>query len=286
MRRLGFASSPAQPARAPRGFTLTEAIIVIAIVAIIAAVIAVFVRAPVQGYVASASRAELADAADTALRRIVRDLRAALPNSVRTLSPCAPATACLEFIPVVAGARYRAERTGAGAGNPLDFSAADTSFDIVGPGIDLPAGALWVVVYNLGLPGADAYSGAATVGDVRRAYSGASGAVSTINMVSVQRLPFDSPARRFQVVQQPVTYQCDLASGQLVRVWNYGFISAQGSRSSADSALLADKVTGCSFDYSAQNVAQRAGAVLISLQLAASGETVSLAVQAHVSNVP
>ena len=60
----------------------------IAIVGIIGAMVAVFIRSPVQSYVDSARRAELGDVADTALRRIIRDLRLALPNSVRvTESP-------------------------------------------------------------------------------------------------------------------------------------------------------------------------------------------------------
>ncbi|HJW54946.1 MAG TPA: prepilin-type N-terminal cleavage/methylation domain-containing protein, partial [Burkholderiaceae bacterium] len=66
-----------------QGFTLLEAIIVIAITGIIAAVVAVFIVKPVQGYVDSARRAEMTDTADTALRRISRDLHLALPNSVR-----------------------------------------------------------------------------------------------------------------------------------------------------------------------------------------------------------
>jgi MSHA biogenesis protein MshO len=269
-----------------RGFTLVEAIVVIVVVGIIAAVVAIFVRQPVLAYLATAARAELTDTADTALRRMVRDLREALPNSVRTLSPCGAATACIEFIPVVAGGRYRAELTSGGAGNPLDFSAADTSFDVIGPGITVPAGTLSVVVYNLGIAGADAYSGTTGANDVRRVYSGGSGSISTVNITSAQRLPFDSPARRFHIVRQPVTYRCDAASRQLSRVWDYGYNVAQADPGGGATSLLSDKVTACTFEYSGQTVAQRAGAVLVSLQLTNSNETVSMAMQTHVSNVP
>ena len=65
------------------GFTLAEAVIVIAITGIISAVVAVFIKAPVQSYFDASRRAEMTDIADTALRRISRDLRLALPNSVR-----------------------------------------------------------------------------------------------------------------------------------------------------------------------------------------------------------
>jgi len=63
--------------------TLIEMIVVIAITGILAAAVAVFIRRPVEGYIDAARRAELSDVADTALRRITRDLRTVLPNSIR-----------------------------------------------------------------------------------------------------------------------------------------------------------------------------------------------------------
>src|SRR6266850_4952370 len=66
-----------------RGVTLIEMVIVISITAIIAGAVSVFISRPVEGYADAARRAELTDIADTALRRMTRDLRTALPNSVR-----------------------------------------------------------------------------------------------------------------------------------------------------------------------------------------------------------
>jgi MSHA biogenesis protein MshO len=276
--------SRAQQVPQAAGFTLVEAIVVILVTGIIAAVVAVFIRAPVEGYLDSAARAQLTDAADTALRRMVRDLRAALPNSVRTQAPCGAATACLEFIPVATGGRYRAERNVAGD-DPLDFTVADTSFEVLGPAVTVPAGA-WLVVYNLGIQGgADAYEGATLATHNRRAATAAA-STNTVSITSTARLPYDSPARRFHVVQQPVTYRCDLTSGELTRIWNYGFNPAQANPAGGAAAVLADQVTGCSLEYSALSVARRAGSVLVALQLTGNNETVSMTMQAHVSNVP
>ena len=66
-----------------RGFTLLEAVLVIVITGIIAAIVAVFIKLPVDSYLDSARRAELTDVADTAVRRMARDIHLALPNSVR-----------------------------------------------------------------------------------------------------------------------------------------------------------------------------------------------------------
>ena len=59
---------PAMRNNSCAGFTLVEAIMVIVITGILAGMVAVFIKAPVDGYVDSVRRAELTDAADTALR--------------------------------------------------------------------------------------------------------------------------------------------------------------------------------------------------------------------------
>ena len=62
------------------GFTLLEAVLVIVLTGVVAAMVAVFIRAPITAYVDQARRGELTDAADTALRRLSRELQRALPN--------------------------------------------------------------------------------------------------------------------------------------------------------------------------------------------------------------
>ena len=267
------------------GFTLTEAIIVIVIMGVLASAVAVFIRGPVQAYFDVNRRAQLVDTADTALRRMHRELKAALPNSVRVTGTCA--TACyLEFIPVVAGGRYRAAQTSGNAGDILNFTTADTSFDIVGPAITMSAGNSWLVVYNLGIPGADAYSGATAVTDVRRVRSAATGSLTAINFTSTNRLPFESASKRFQIVNEPVTYECSPGAGVLRRYTGYGFSTAQAPGApGGTSAVLAGSVTDCNFVY-AQQAGRRAGLVALTLALTQGGETISLYYQVHVSNVP
>ena len=81
------------------GFTLIETMLAIAVTGIVA----LFIRQPVQAYVDSEARAELIDTADTALRRIGRDLRLALPNSIRTTA--SGANQYIEFMLTKTGGR-------------------------------------------------------------------------------------------------------------------------------------------------------------------------------------
>jgi MSHA biogenesis protein MshO len=262
------------------GFTLAELVAVMVITGIIASAVAVFIQKPVQSYFDSARRAELVDVADTAIRRITRDLRLALPNSVRV----DPTGKYLEFLITSGGGRYRAEVDSAGGQDTLDLTAADPSFDVIGP---MPAAAVgnYVVVYNLGIAGADAYAGSnrATISALT---------ATNITLSPAFLFPFDSPGKRFQVVQYAVTYGCipDPASpgNYLVqRYWNYGFNVAQSTTIvTANTARIAGDVSSCSFVYNPSVVAQRAGLIIIALQLTKSQETIALIGQAHVSNVP
>jgi MSHA biogenesis protein MshO len=272
---------------AARGFTLVEAVIVITLTGIIASVVAIFIARPVQGYFDSAQRADMTDTADTALRRIARDLRLALPNGVR---PTGVSTA-IEFLSTQTGGRYRAATSGAGLGDPLDFvTSADTSFDVFGSSITFSATTATnqnqIVVSNYGITGANAYSGNSASTDVRRAYSGAAGAVSSVSITSVNPLPIDSPSHRFFVVDTPVSYVCNLTAGTLTRYWGYPISVAQAVPPiGASSAVLAQNVSACSFSY-APGITERNGLVAMQLSITKNGETVTLYHEVHVNNAP
>jgi MSHA biogenesis protein MshO len=292
-----------------QGFTLVEMIVVIVITGILGGIVAVFLRSPVQGYVDSARRAEMTDIADTALRRITRDLRLALPNSVRVWGSVSGAGTCngsetcyLEFIPTTGGGRYRVAQdcsSGTCTGDILDFMAPDTSFEVLGT---MPSPGNYIVVDNLGIPrpascpaplpancGTDAYEG-----DNRAAYAGAAGNILSF---AAHQFPFDSPSHRFQVVSNPATYVCAPAtsgndgSGTLTRYWGYNITDPQptslATLTSANAgAMLADKVSACSFLYDPNVVAQRSGLVTMRLAITENGETINLYNAVHVSNEP
>lgn len=271
------------------GFTLVEAVLVIAITGVLVAIVTHFIVQPVQLYLATQARANLIDVADHALRRIAGDLRSSLPNSVRVAS----SGLSVEFIPATGAARYKTEGT-----DKLQFGTVDTSFDLVGPPLTLGS-AQQLAFYNLGtgITGSDAYaangSSAEQANSNRRTATNAAGPANTITMNSLAGLPvadFSEPYRVF-AIDAPVTYRCDLGARTLTRYANYGFQPTQPDPPSTGTAnVLATGVTACSFIYDAAAFAMRAGLVSLQLTLAASTpsgtESITLHHEVHVDNLP
>ena len=264
------------------GFTLIEMVVVIVITGVIAASVAVFLKLPVQGYVDAARRAEISDIADTSLRRMKLDLRLALPNSIRITD----GGKTLELLLTRTGGRYRTEGVGF-----LDFSQATSSFAQLGPlssglGMSIVAGDK-LVIYNLGIAGADAYAGdnSADISSVNTAAPS-----EPVFSYNAKKFPFESPEARFQVVEGPVSYVCDTTSGKLTRYAVYPITPTQPTAaglaaSSAQRGLAANNVSACAFTYT-PGVTARSGVAALSLKITLNGESVQLYQEAHVSNVP
>ena len=268
------------------GFTLVEMIMVIVITGIIGGMVAVFLKAPIDQYMDVSRRAELTDIADTAIRRMARDVRTAVPNSVRVTGAC-PACAA-EFLPTKDGGRYRT--SSGGNNNILIFgSGGTTTFDIIGSGIPIVANTDYIVVGSTQSDGVPAYDQTGT-GVLRKVTAMANGNTTITFAAPVLPVWAELTAQRFDVVdgaQQAVTYACEgvntvnqNGTGQLVRYWNYGFTHTLG----ATKAILADKVSACTIDYAIPN--QRFGLLAVRLTLTSGGESVSLYNEIHVNNAP
>lgn len=262
---------------------------VIVLTGIVIAIVGRFMVGPIQGYLSLGARSVLTDTADGALRRIGRELRAALPNSVRVSSDGLN----LEFIPATGAARY----TTAGS-DPLDFANIDTSFALVGPPLTVSA-AQTLVFYNLGpgVTGADAYADNSTASaqatSNRRSATNAAGSTSSLSISSLAPLPPNSQAAPYRVfaVSPPVSYRCDLTAGTLTRLTGYGFLASQPSPpTGGSSALVAGGVTACRFSADGTVIATRAGLVQLALTLSTATvygtESVSLHHAVHVDNLP
>jgi MSHA biogenesis protein MshO len=270
--------------RTQAGFTLVEAIVVITATAILSAAVAVFLRKPIDQYMDLDRRSSISDIADTASRRVARDLRLALPNSIRLTGD-----QCIEFLPTITGGRYRADVDGAGGGNVFQAEQVITQIDVIGAMPSVPNVNDYLVVYNLGIPGADAYEG-----NNRSVITSAS--ANNIQFAP-QTFKLASPGQRFQVIsgaEQAVSYVCDNVgpndangngTGRLLRFSGYGINTASACPSSLNSSVLASNLSVCKFTYGA-GVTERSALVQIRLAVTQANETVNLYHDVHVNNVP
>jgi len=281
--------------RGAEGFTLVELIVAMSILAILAAMGAVFIRPIIDAYVAQQTRAELTDVADTAMRRMSRDVRLALANSVRVTTP---GNVYLELLLTRTGGRYRSEFGPSVGEDPLTFSAADGQFDTLGrlstlAGQTIVTASDRVVVHNLGIANADAYAGNNT--SLINAFTPNGGPAGNADRIAIAawQFPLESPGRRFSVISGPVTYECTgvgtaggNGTGQLRRHDGYGInAAAPVAPPTANPPILARYVSGCTINY-ALLALQARGLVAIRLDLTRNGETVSLYQEVHVNNVP
>ena len=294
------------PRHAHQGFTLIELVLVIVVTSVMAATLVVFFKPAIDAYLVSRARADLTDQADTALRRMVRDVRLAVPNSVRT-----PGSQCFEVVPTRTGGRFRnapdtvnnlptdCSVPGATCAAPLDTSQATTVFDVLTPLSVTPAVGDWVVVGNQNPD--DLYGGA-----TRSAISAAVTTPATAYgkhriTVASKQFPLGYDGGRFTVVPgatPAVFYICSGADGtldasghgkgtlyRLMRDFSAPYPGSCPATNSAD--VLATRVRSCNFVYDPnQGATQQSGFVWMQLELARSGETAHMAIGAHIANGP
>lgn len=280
------------------GFTLIELVVVIVLSTIVVSFMAMFIAGPVQAYTDQARRAELVDLAEGALRRVARDVRRALPNSVRVTT--SGSVVALEMLNTVDGVRYREQPPPDDPDKQLDFAAADNAFNSVGAftGISKPFSSTgyYLSVYNVGVTGADAYELANVItppGTQIDIDADAAPGEDNIVMSPPFRFAYGSPAQRIFLLDGPLSYLCDLSTGTFTRYSGYNITASHSDRDSAAelsaagaaSTLVSDQLSACNIAY-APGTSQRAGLVSLQLGIADVGETISLLHQVHVNNVP
>jgi MSHA biogenesis protein MshO len=289
------------------GFTLVELIAVMVVGAILSNVVWRNLSAPLRGFADMGRRAELVATANLAAQRMARELRLALPNSVR-INPDGTA---LEFLLTTGTGRYRAATDPANpASDPLDLNALSDRFDVLGSW-PLPAdvrthdaGAAaclkgvsdCVVIYNTGNPQDCTAQAAGTrtnawCGDNVAAISGfdaARGVLAVDRSDQPGAWPTGSPGQRFYVVETPVSFIC--RGGRLLRHAAYPIEAIQPDPPASPGIPLATRVTDCAFSYEPGS-ATRAGLVVIRLTLSAANaegvdEALTVLEQVHVPNSP
>lgn len=303
------------------GFTLVEMVFTLVISGIILALAAVFITRPIQGYQDLTRRALLVNNAESALRQMAREIRNALPRSVRIDTTITGGGFALEMLPVIDGAMYRGGGgTEPGGATTTDFNrfnrpTPDTDFDIHRFFRNIPVPSTSnthrLVVNNQGTTDNTAYGPPypATGGVVITplgttiTYS-ATGLRSQlenipahhINLNPAHTFRSDSPQRRLYVIEKPVTYLCVPNSttpslGMLTRYSNYPIQSTQPTTAATLDVLpgvikapVSAQVSACTINADFSSV-RRYGLVTFELTLSdTTGGTVRLLHQVLVEN--
>lgn len=318
------------------GFTLVEMVMVIIIAGIVASMAATFIRWPMEGYIDLSRRAGLVDSAEMALRQVARDIRRALPNSVRCDSDgdgaCDDDAVAIEMLNTIDAAIYRYYPPPGAPEGTLDFDTADGSFNVYDhfrniDYADFPSTGHFLAINTVNnvapyqAPGAGSAVRTPNGTNIDIAVEtadldGDGNPDSDEDRVTItggyQFDPFSGgeppeldesiQGRRVYVVEGPITYLCDAASGELRRYRGHGInpsfsavdsdaeLVANGAvrpDGTAGGSLVADHAVCAqtSFVYT-PGTAQRAGLATLTITLEEEGERVTLLHQVHVVNVP
>lgn len=254
-----------------RGFTLVELITVIVILGVLALGTVGFISDSGRGLASTVARTELAGDARFLVERLSRDLRNALPGSLRVSG------GCLEFVPIVAASRYVT----------LPVATPATSFRSVPvEPLPLPA-AVRVAVYadaaGYALASPGPVSPPATVSAPDAANE------VTVSFALPHAFPTHSPAARYFLITDPVSY-C-VTGGALYRYGGYGFVATQPGVAALPAgmpgrSLVAEAVTSTAPFGLVGATLTRNAVVDLDLALTRDGDSVRLEHLVQVRNVP
>lgn len=224
-----------------RGFTVVELVISMVLATIVAGFVAMMIGTPVDAYLAQSRRAELSDAAETAMRLLREDVRNALPDSLRPST--VNGSPVLEMIEVSAVANYRTVWT---TGDPLQIGAPDAVFDAVAA-VNLAGPVRHLAVGHSNNNGSDVYAPTTLSGVITPAMNiTLNGAGTQVTLPSSFQFTTDLPTHRAYLVDGVTRYECNTATRELRRSRGSA-ISAAPAGVVAPFDVIARDVAACSF---------------------------------------
>lgn len=265
--------------REQTGFSLIELVIVIILLAVVAVSMTTLFRDTTESYLQSESRHGMASSARLAIERMGREIREALPNSVRVNGN----NDCVEFVPIVAATRYTDLPT-TSPGTSVTVVEPDASTEISG----LNTTNLYVMVIPLNTN--EVYNTALAHQAPVTGFSKLGGNLTQVT-ISSTRFNRKSPQSRIFFVRQPVSF-C-VSGNNLNRYTDYGFNTAQpaiGAMGAGDLILNrvllvanGNPVDVFTYDPGTLN---RNAILVVDLHLQGRNESINLEHEVHVRNFP
>ena len=251
--------------RAP-GFTLIEVISVIVILSLLAVLGGKFVVESTKSYQSTQTRSRLVNTGRQALERMSRQLRLALPYSLRITN----SGACVEFMPIVSGGNYTVKVpdlvNGVPASSSISVSPHITNY---GTPRFVSIGAM----QNADLYGASPGSLAAL----------ASQTAISLTLGAAKQWTRNSVNDRFYLLDSPQAF-C-VVSGEL-RFYDGQSPLTSGVDTSATYSILADNITSATPFALSAGSENRNMSLLFNLTFASSGESVAFNQSVMIRNVP
>ncbi|MDX6016561.1 prepilin-type N-terminal cleavage/methylation domain-containing protein [Shewanella indica] len=260
-----------------KGFTLVELVTVILILGILVVGVSSFIIFGTRIFVDSTAIDRVLGSSRFVMERLSRELRNAVPSSLRLQS--SSQLQCLEFLPISASGSYLSL--------PLAPDVQTDTATVFAPATAVSAGEQ-LLVYPL--THADIYGSGS---NKRHAIDKvtANGSLLTLQFAAAVNFAEASPAKRFYVAGQPVSYCFSQADGSIRRYSHYGYHAGQPLPDTMGTgALMAE---GLSNDMATNPAVRLLPATLVNNaivqlqpQFAVVGEKFQYQHQVQVINVP
>lgn len=262
-----------------KGFTLIELVVVIVILAIVGTGLSNFIGLGADIYLDAVGRDQVVSQTRYAMERLTREIREALPNSIRVKANGLGTVHCIEFIPIVASSTY--------INIPVAPESDHTDVILVQPPLTV-TGAKKLVVYPL--TNADVYTAEADTGNIF-AYDGTLNAgygTATVTLDRSALFDADSPTARYYIVDNGISYCVNTVNGQLKRYSGYWPSESQETPTDdVTGVLMAENFQAGStpFSYSSATLVTNA-VVQFTFAIDRNNEVVTFHHEVHLVNVP
>ncbi|MGH1371204.1 MAG: PulJ/GspJ family protein [Cellvibrionaceae bacterium] len=253
-----------------RGFTLIELIAVIVILSIMGTFSVRFIVSTLDNYNRTVDRGKLVAHGRQALERMTRQLRAAVPNSVRVTNT----NQCVEFLPIAGGGNYIGELPDA-SNNAAALAMINSG------GYQVTFGSA-LYVYVAALTSNEIYSGSAVSTSVAGAEDHSD---NTLSLAAAHQFLRNSVSNRFYLADNPAAF-CVVAN-ELRYYSGYATPATTTGVPTGTGSLMAQGVAsnGSPFTLSA-STEERNSLLAMRLTFTRSSETVALNQEVLIRNVP